>query len=123
MGAAGALTATAAITLTATVDDPPRQPGPSRPAELGRAGVALRLVTGTVTAGLLLLAAVVVVAAVVADNRPGPGATVVAGHVGVALLALVLQIVADRRRGPAAVLAALLVLPCAAAALWLWWWN
>jgi|GEM_PF-3341766 len=107
------------------MDDPAHRPGARRPARtvVARAGAALRFVTGTITAGLIVLAAVVAVAAVVSGDRPGPGVGAVAGHAAAAGAALTLQVLADRRRGLGAVLAALLVPLFAAATLWFWWWN
>ena len=84
---------------------------------------ALRAVSGTLAAGLVVLAAVVGAAAVLAGDRPGPGAGAVIGHAAVAVSAVALQVLADRRRGPTAVIAAVAVFPLAAAALWFWWWT
>jgi len=83
----------------------------------------LLFASGAVAAGLLALAIGVCVAAVTAGDRPGPGVGAIVGHAVLAAAALFLQVAADRRRGLVAVLAALLVFPLAAVALWFWWWS
>jgi hypothetical protein len=88
-----------------------------------RAGLALRGLSGVVTAGLVVLAGAVVGASILAGDRPGPGAGAITGHIAVAVLAVILQVVAERRRGAGAILAALATLPLAAATLWFWWWS
>ncbi|HEY3259051.1 MAG TPA: hypothetical protein VGJ95_02100 [Pseudonocardiaceae bacterium] len=110
------------VAAPGTVADPPGPAG-RRPPRVSRPVAVLRFVSGTLTAGLLALAAAVTAAALFSGARPGPGASAVAGHAVVAVTALVLQLIVDRRRGPLAAVAALLIVPLAAATLWLWWWN
>lgn len=110
------------VRRTRAVHDGAAGTGRGRPPG-GRGLRALRFLSGTVSAALVLLALVVAGASLAAGDRPGPGVGAIVGHAVVAVAALAMQFVADRRRDPVGVLAALLVFPLAAATLWFWWWS
>ena len=86
---------------------------------------ALRALSGSVAAGLVVLAAVVIAGAIIGGQRgfPGPGAMSVGAHVVGAVAAVLCQRLSDRRRAVLAVLASVAVFGIAAAVLWTQWWN
>lgn len=86
---------------------------------------AVRALSGTVAAGLVVLALVVSGAAMLGVDRgfPGPGGSTVGWHIGIAVLALGAQIFSDRRRGFPAFFGSLIVFVAAGYLLVTQWWN
>lgn len=86
---------------------------------------ALRALSGSAAAGLVVLAAVVITGTVLGGQRgfPGPGAVSVSVHVVGGVAAVLCQRFSDRRRAVGAVLASLAVFAIAAVVLWTQWWN
>lgn len=87
---------------------------------------ALRALSGTVAAGLVVLAVVVGLAGWFAEigGTPGPGGRPVAGHAVLAVLAVLCQVIVVDRRWPrplVVALAAFGVLGLAIATVWIWW--
>lgn len=102
--------------------------GHTDPAPAPQPGVlvrAMRAVSGSIAAGLVVLALVVAVAQVLGGQRdfPGPGAESVTVHLLGAAAALAAQRLADRRTGLIAVVAALTVAAIAVAVLFTQWWG
>ncbi|MGC0363014.1 hypothetical protein ABH922_000998 [Rhodococcus sp. 27YEA15] len=86
---------------------------------------ALRALSGTLAAGLVVLTLVVIGSAYLGGARgfPGPGTQSVAVHVVGAVAAVTGQIWCDRRRGLAAVVGSLAVLVIVGAVLATQWWG
>jgi hypothetical protein len=84
----------------------------------------LRVVSGALTAGLVVLAVALVIVWVVAASHghPGPGVPALVGHLAAAGLAVALQRVADRRTDRPGVLAGVGVVLLAAVLIGLFWW-
>ncbi|MES9517753.1 hypothetical protein ACIQYW_04480 [Rhodococcus erythropolis] len=86
---------------------------------------ALRALSGTVAAGIVVLTLVIIGSAYLGGNRgfPGPGTTSIAAHIAASVVALAAQIWCDRRRGIAAVAGSVVVLVVAGLLLVTQWWG
>ncbi|MCD2108938.1 hypothetical protein O4214_09720 [Rhodococcus erythropolis] len=86
---------------------------------------ALRALSGTVAAGIVVLTLVIIGSAYLGGNRgfPGPGTTSITAHIAASVVALAAQIWCDRRRGIAAVAGSVVVLVVAGLLLVTQWWG
>ncbi|MGK2242349.1 MAG: hypothetical protein ACI9JD_004930 [Rhodococcus sp. (in: high G+C Gram-positive bacteria)] len=86
---------------------------------------ALRALSGTVAAGIVVLTLVIIGSAYLGGNRgfPGPGTTSITAHIAAPVVALAAQIWCDRRRGIAAVAGSVVVLVVAGLLLVTQWWG
>lgn len=90
----------------------------------GKFGSFLRVVAGSMAAGLLVLAFCLLGVQIWAGNNglEGPGVDDVVTHFVAAVLALVLNGIAERRKGRFGGLCCLGSFLCVLAAVWFWWW-
>ncbi|WP_235681430.1 hypothetical protein [Tomitella gaofuii] len=93
--------------------------------EPGRAVRALRALSGSVVAGLVLLTVGIIVVSILGGRRgiPGPGDESLIVHLVSSAVALFAQRFADRRRGVAAAAGSLVVFCVTGAVLWTQWWG
>lgn len=98
---------------------------PPDPLGAGRTVRALRALSGSIAAGLVLVTIGVVVVSILGGTRgiPGPGTESVTVHLVAAVAALGLQRFSDRGRGFVAGLCSCAVFAVAFGVLWTQWWG